>query len=254
MTPAAAAEAREVFPELAGTRRFTADEYRRLIDAGILGPDEQVELLDGYVLYKPDSAAPPADQLFPRWGRLRRWTTGEYRRMIDLGVVTPDDKVELLGGYLVLKMGQSRAHRSAVVRLNTRLPRYLPPGWVVMSQVPVAVGGMDPEPDGAIVRGVDADYDDRDIDEGAFGIVVEVADSTLDMDRRAKGRLYARAGLPVYWIVNVLHRQVEVYTDPDPTASPAAYRTRTDYRPGDDVPIVLDGQMAASIPAADLLP
>ncbi|MBX9584691.1 MAG: Uma2 family endonuclease [Gemmataceae bacterium] len=105
-----------------------------------------------------------------------------------------------------------------------------------------------------VVRGRVADYDDRDIDEGAFGIVIEVADSSLDMDRRAKGGFYARAGLPVYWVVNVLHRQVAAYTGPDPGADPPAYRARTDYRPGDDVPITLDGQLAGAIPALDLLP
>jgi Uma2 family endonuclease len=74
------------------------------------------------------------------------------------------------------------------------------------------------------------------------------------MDRGLKGVAYARNGLPVYWIINLVDRQIEVYTDPDPAATPPAYQARTDYAPGQDVPILLDGQVAAVIPAADLLP
>jgi Uma2 family endonuclease len=244
-----------IFPELAGTRRFTVDEYHRLGEAGILGPEDKVELLDGYVLYKRDyPELTPSDGPFPDWRWLRRWSSAEYHRMLELGIIDREEKVELLDGYVVLKMGQSRAHRAAVLRLATRLAPRLPGRWVVMTQAPIAIGGMDPEPDGVVVRGADSDYDDRDVGESDFGIVIEVAGSTLGLDRSAKGRFYAAAGIPVYWIVNVEDRQVEVYADPDPAANPPAYRTRTDYRPGDSVPIVLDGQPAGSIPVADLIP
>ena len=65
---------------------------------------------------------------------------------------------------------------------------------------------------------------------------------------------YARAGIPVYWVVNLIDARVEVYTDPDPAATPPEYRTRTDYAPGQSVPLALDGQLVASIPVDDLLP
>lgn len=254
MTPTAAAPARQTFPELAGTYRFSVDQYHRLIDADVLGPDDKVELLGGYVMYKMDQGdPPPADPLYPDWWRLRRWTSAEYDRMVDLGVLTPDDKVELIDGYVVHKMGQSIAHRSAVTRLTYGLPGRLPPGWVVMAQIPVKVGGADPEPDGTVVRGTLADYDRRAVVETDFGLVIEVADSSLDGDRRAKGRLYARSRLPEYWIINVEEKQVEVYTDPDPAADPPAYRNRKDYRPGDDVPIVLDGRPVGTVPVAELI-
>src|SRR5207248_1191302 len=84
-------------------------------------------------------------------------------------------------------------------------------------------------------------YDTRHPGPSDFGILIEVADSSLLTDRRDKGRIYARESIPVYWIVNLVDRQVEVYTDPDPAASPPAYRTRTDYRPGDAVPITFRG-------------
>ncbi|MBN9522107.1 Uma2 family endonuclease [bacterium] len=80
------------------------------------------------------------------------------------------------------------------------------------------------------------------------------ADSSLDMDWRAKSRLYAHAGLPIYWLINVADRVIEVYIDPDPAAAPSAYRARTDFRPGQDAPVVLDVAAVAHVPAANLLP
>jgi Uma2 family endonuclease len=254
MTPTAAAPS-AIFPELAGTRRFTADEYHRLIDAGILGPEDKVELLDGYVLIKRDyPELTPTDGPFPEWRWLRRWSSADYHRMIDLGILEPEEKLELLDGYLVLKMTQNVPHRAAAVRLATRLPGCLPAGWLVMTHCPISVGGSDPEPDGVVVRGGVTDYDGREPAAPDFGIVIEVADSTLRLDRSAKGRLYARAGIPVYWIINLVDRQIEVNIDPDTAANPPAYRTRTDYRPGDPLPITLDGAQVGVIPVSDLLP
>ena len=174
--------------------------------------------------------------------------------MLESGIIARDEKLELLDGYLVLKMGQSNAHRGAVLRLAANLPPRLPAGWLVMTQMPVSVGIMDPEPDGSVVRGALADYDARDVVEADFGIVIEVSDSTLGMDRVAKGRLYARAGIAVYWIVNLADKQIEVYADPDTVAEPPVYRTRTDYRPGDAVPVVLDGVAAGMIAVSELVP
>jgi Uma2 family endonuclease len=76
----------------------------------------------------------------------------------------------------------------------------------------------------------------------------------LPGDRDDKGRIYARAGLPQYWIVNLVNRQIEAYGAPSgPTAGPA-YGQRVDYRPGDQVPLVLDGMTVAQIAVQDLLP
>ena len=118
-----------------------------------------------------------------------------------------------------------------------------------MQQCPVALGTFDPEPDGAVVRGTITDYDERDVGPTDFGIVIEVCDSTLELDRLGKGRGYARVGLPVYWIVNVADKQIEVYTNP----SANGYTTRTDYKPGDRVPITLDGVTAGEIAVGEII-
>ena len=83
-------------------------------------------------------------------------------------------------------------------------------------------------------------------------LVVEVADKSLASDRGKKLAVYARAGIPVYWIVNLHNLQVEMYSEADPAA--AAYRNHFDYRPGDKVPVIIDGQLAGRVAVADLLP
>ena len=85
-------------------------------------------------------------------------------------------------------------------------------------------------------------------------MAVEVADSSLQPDRTVKGRIYARAAIPLYWIINVPDHQIEVYTDPTGPCPNPNNQQRRDYRAGDSVPLVLDGQEIGSIPVNDLLP
>ena len=198
---------------------------------------------------QPRSPAP-----VPAGAGFYRLSVSDYHRMIAANILTEDDPVELLGGYLVNKMPQGFPHGSVIERLTEDLPRLVPVGWRARVQLPVTLSEGEPEPDAAIVRGDRQTYRTRHPGPPDFGIIVEVAASSLSEDRRLKGYYYAEAGIPVYWIVNLVERQIEVYTDPDPAATPPAYRTRTDYRPGQDVPITLDGQVVASIPAADLIP
>jgi Uma2 family endonuclease len=241
--------------DAAGTYQFSAEQYHRLLDAGILREGEPAELLDGYIVKTRDrDAGRSGSALFPQWSGLRPFTVAEYHKMIDAGILTPDDRVELLDGYLVNKMPQNTPHCSAVQRLNKRLIRMPLIGWDIRCQAPITLVSGEPEPDCAIVRGDDWTFDTRHPEPADFGIVIEVADSSLLTDRRDKGVIYARAGIPIYWIVNVGDRRVEHYSDPRPTATPPAYATRTDYLPGQDVPITLDGQVVASIAVADLVP
>src|SRR5262245_43140573 len=135
MTPIAT-KPHPIFPQFAGTRRFTSDEYHRLVDAGILGPVDRVELLDGYITYMADRIQLPTDTMFPEWRLLRRWSPAEYQRMIQLGIIGADERLERLDGYLVLKMPMSNAHRGALLRLAANLPTRLPKGWLLMSQCP----------------------------------------------------------------------------------------------------------------------
>ncbi|MCI0701498.1 MAG: Uma2 family endonuclease [Planctomycetia bacterium] len=183
-----------------------------------------------------------------------RLTVDQYHEMIRNNTLTTDDRVELLDGYLVNKMPQNTPHASCTQRLTHHLIRSVPTGWVIRIQLPVTLANSEPEPDGAVIRGTDATFDHRHPNETDFGIVIEVADSSLALDRGPKAQIYARAGIPEYWIVNIPDRQIEVYTNPEVSANPLAYTTRTDYRIGDAVPLVLAGATVATLAVADLIP
>ncbi len=86
------------------------------------------------------------------------------------------------------------------------------------------------------------------------GLVIEVADSSLLRDQQDKTRIYARAGIPCYWIINLVDQRIEVYSQPSASAPVPAYHSLQTYQPGDAVPLVLDGNTVGAIPAADLLP
>jgi len=184
----------------------------------------------------------------------RRFSVAEYHQLIRTNFFTTEDRVELIDGYLVNKMPQNDPHQSTVDRLTEDLVRLMPTGWRTRIQLPVTLSNSEPEPDGAVVRGNRRSFDQRKPTGADFGVVIEVADSSLTLDRREKGRVYAEAGIPEYWIINIPDRQIEVYTDPDPAATLSAYRTQTNYASGQSVPLVLDGQTVATVPVADLLP
>jgi hypothetical protein len=85
-------------------------------------------------------------------------------------------------------------------------------------------------------------------------MLIEVSDSTLAGDRADKGRIYARANIPIYWIVNLVDRLIEIYTSPSGPIADPTYAQRQDYRPGDSVPLILDGITVTTIAVSDLLP
>ena len=116
------------------------------------------------------------------------------------------------------------------------------------------IADSEPEPDVAVARGDETTYDTRHPGPGDLGLVVEVAYSSLTLDRVHLARIYARAGIVEYWIVNLIDRQVEVYTQPSgPTAAPT-YGHRHDYGPGDSVPLVLDGVAVGQVAVSEVLP
>jgi Uma2 family endonuclease len=144
------------------------------------------------------------------------------------------------------------AHYTATDRTRRAVERLLPPGWYVRQEAPVRIPSRrsEPEPNLAVVRGGIDDYASRHPEPADVALVVEVTRSSAAKDR-ALARVYGPGGIPVYWIVNVPKRQLEVYTDPDPAGG---YRSRADYRPGQDVPVIIDVQEVGRIPVAELLP
>ena len=145
--------------------------------------------------------------------RTRRFTRAEYERLIDLGVFQPGEPIELIGGELIVAEPQGAAHYTAICKTASALQTAFGPGWYARMQGPIGLDDeSEPEPDIAVVPGVPDDYA-RAHPERAV-LTVEVAESSLALDQRHKGSLYARAGLADYWIVNLVDRVLEVYRVP----------------------------------------
>jgi Uma2 family endonuclease len=191
---------------------------------------------------------------YGRDASIARFSVARYQRMIETGVLTPDDKVELLENYVVLKMPRNPLHDSTIQRMLRPLMRSLPAAWDTRIRSAVALSDSQPEPDFALVRGSAADYENRHPGAADLGLIVEVADSSLLRDQRDKTRIYARAGIPCYWIVNLVDQRIEVYSQPSGPVAVPAYQSFQTYQPVDALPLVLDGVTIGTVPAADLLP
>lgn len=133
--------------------------------------------------------------------------------MVNAGAFGPEDMVELLDGFLVAREPQGSRHAVAVGLVRAALERAFGEGYHIREEKPLALDALsEPEPDLVVVRGRLRDY--RDAHPSTPVLVVEVADTSLALDRLRKGGLYARAGVGDYWIVNLLDEVLEVYRQP----------------------------------------
>jgi Uma2 family endonuclease len=183
-----------------------------------------------------------------------RLSVEQYHAIARAGILDEDAPVELLEGWLVQKMTKHRPHVVATELLRRALERVIPPDWYVAHQDPITAADSEPEPDLAMVRGSVLDYPVQHPGPTDVALVVEVADSSLRTDRGTKKRVYARAGIAIYWIVNLKKRQIEVYADPASTTKRPDYRQRHDYNPSDTIPVVLDGVEVGRLEVRELLP
>ena len=144
--------------------------------------------------------------------------------MASAGIFDEDERVELLEGVIVAMTPQSAPHARRIQWLTRFLVRTLGDEYAVRPQLPLTLGERnEPEPDLAVVR-TDATSEDRHPQTAI--LVIEVAGESLRKDRRVKAAVYARAGIPEYWVVNLEARVVEAFADPE-TASGTYRRTRT---------------------------
>jgi Uma2 family endonuclease len=180
---------------------------------------------------------------------VRRFTVAEYLRMIELNLLKDAEKLELLDGWITPKMTINPPHAAVLDLVREALAACAPSGWRFRVQSPITLVESVPEPDVAVAVGPASRYLTRHPGPADLSLVIEVADSSLADDRTVKGPIYAEAGIPVYWIINVVDEIVEVYTQPGPNG----YAQRQDYRRGAAVPLVLGGQVVAQVPVADLI-
>ena len=192
----------------------------------------------------------PAIPQAPVW----RLTVSQYHQMLAAGILHEGDPIELLEGWLVQQMTENPPHRLATELVRVQLEAIVENDWHVQSPHPVTTDDSEPEPDASVVRGKRRDYKSRHPAAKDIGLMVEVADSSLELDRTTKQRIYARAKIPVYWIVNLIDCQVEVYTDPTGPGAQPEYRNCQVFGQDDHVPLMLDGQEVGRIAVRELLP
>lgn len=182
-----------------------------------------------------------------------RFTVDQYHRMIAAGILTENDRVELLEGWIVPRMPHNPPHDGTVWLVQTTLLSRLPADWILRVQSAITTQDSEPEPDVVVARGPGMRYFTTHPRPDDVALVVEVADATLLADREGKGRLYARARIPTYWLINLPESQIEVYTQPKVGRRPS-YRQRQDYTPRHSIPLVIGGEEVARLPVRDLLP
>jgi Uma2 family endonuclease len=179
----------------------------------------------------------------------RLWTREEFHRAADLGLFRPEERLELLDGEIIDKMTQNTPHATAVARAGRLLASAFGPGYHCRPHSPIVLSEIsEPEPDVVVVPGEEFDYLDDHPGPDQIRLLVEVAETTLRFDRTRKRAAYARAGIAEYWILNLVHRQLEVYRDP----SRGRYRDERVYKEGDTVSPLQAPD--AVIRVADLLP
>src|SRR5262245_37560170 len=146
----------------------------------------------------------PVPSLPPR--PARPLTVDEYHGLLRIGALTSGAPYEFLEGWLIPKMSRNPAHDLSLSLVNKVVSRALPPDWFARVQSAITTPDSEPEPDVAVVLAPERRYLDHHPGPAEIGLVIEVSDSSLPEDRSVKSRIYARAGIGEYWIVNIADR------------------------------------------------
>lgn len=198
------------------------------------------------VLVRSSFARPPV--------AVRQFSVSEYHRMAESGLLSEDDRVELLEGWITRKMIHNPAHALAIENGQAALQPLLPAGWRLRVQLPITTGDSEPEPDLAIVRHGRGQRRRAHPRPADIALVIEVSDTTLAQDRRLKWAIYGRAGIPFYWVVNLPDRRIEAFGEPTGLVPEPGYKRRHIYGARKSVPLVIEGCEIAAIAVRDLLP
>ena len=165
---------------------------------------------------------------FPR----RRFTVDEVNRMVEDGILDEDEPVELLDGELVVVSPQGPPHAALLAELHLRLTDAYRGMAHVRAQLPLDARPYSlPEPDLAVVRGLARDFRDRHPNGGDVFLAVEIARTSYAIDRK-KASLYGAGGVPVYWLVDLANRRLEVFSDP---STDMGFRQHLVLEPGAEV-------------------
>lgn len=170
----------------------------------------------------------------------RAFSADDLRRMVETGILAPDERVELIEGELVVMNAQGFAHERLKMALGKRLIRVAPEWLFVGIEVSVQLSTrsiVQPDlvvgPDSAVARTAEGFLT---IPAAELLLVVEVSVSTLSFDRGRKAALYAREGIPEYWVIDAKKSRAWVHRDP----SPEGYRSV--------VPVTVDAELRPAAP------
>lgn len=178
------------------------------------------------------------------------WTVPDFHRACEMKFWGDGKRMILIRGEVMELGPMNPLHATGVDLVNEAL-RVVFPGWRVRVQTPLVLGqATDPIPDLSIFRGGSRDF--LATHPATAALVVEVADSSLYFDMTTKAELYAKAGIPDYWILDLEQRRLLVYRDPAPVPEGAAYRTQLAFKAGDTIAPL--AKPDAVIAVAELLP
>ena len=178
-------------------------------------------------------------------------------RMVESGLIPLDRRIFLLEGRLYEKMAKTKAHGYVGAAVTRAVNRRLPEGWCLWPESTVVLDPTNaPLPDFAVVRSgnlLGRAAPERYPGPGDIGLLIEVAVTSLHDDLTTALELYARALIPACWVVDVPGRRILVHTEPRVVDGKGEYARVETYRPGQSLPLVLDGQEVALIPFDELL-
>jgi len=180
-------------------------------------------------------------------------TVEAYHALIDAGIYQSGDPIELLEGFVVPKMTRGSRHEMVRRRLFRQLRALVADEFLVDTQGAATLLNSEPEPDVFVIRGSEEDYPDRHAGPEETVFVAEVADSSLRRDRGLTQRVYARAKVPVYWIVNLIDDCIEVFSQPSGSAKKPKYEQQMTYRANDEILVVIDGKVIGRLAAETIL-
>ena len=177
-----------------------------------------------------------------------------YDRLVESGVFGDKSPIYLWKGRLVEPMTKGEPHEFALGELNGVLVRLTQGGWHVRPSSPVRVfDDSKPEPDFVILRGENRDYRKRKPTPRDVAMLVEISDSSLPHDAGDKCDGYASTSIPVYWIVNIPDRRIDVYTRPTGPVAHPRFESCLSFGPDDEVPVILDGREVGRVTVKDVL-
>lgn len=226
------------------------NEHLRTTPRRLFNVDDYYKMAEIGVLRPEEHVELLAGEIFDKFpGVLRLFTTNEYEKMAEAGILDEDERVELIAGRILQMSPKGLGHAVASDRANRCLLTRLGGRAIVRNQNPIRLDdASEPEPDLVLAEPHEKEYADHHPTAAEVLLVLEVADSSLAYDRNAKSTLYSRAGIPQFLILNLKAREIEDYRDPEPDG----YRTKETYRSDENFALLAFPDVSISV--AELLP